>query len=173
MENEYLPVLERIAVALERIADGGNSLASAVPRESTADHARQTLLAKFEGMYITVDQGREALGMDGASAKAVGQAIAAAGFDRRRWSTGVRFAICEPGGHCSGSPVVLPDNLEAAVESARVARQKGKGNIDAKAILYTAYLMDGKQAKPSQVTPLHVAEVKRLYPDFGDAAPAE
>jgi hypothetical protein len=165
MDQHVVSLLERIAASLEKIAASESGF-TAGPHEPKSQQVRETLLQKFEGQYITVDQARVALGMDGSSSKAVGQVVSAAGFERRRWSSGVRFAICEPGGTCVGSPVVLPDNLEDAVAAAREAKAKFGRVTPAQGIIYGAYLMQGKSAKPSQVTEQHVAEVKRLYPEF-------
>lgn len=168
MEAKIESLLERIAIAVEAIAARESSYAADGSRAPVAERVRQTLLGRFEGLYITVDQAREALGMDGASSKAVAQTVAAAGFERRRWATGVRFAICEPGGTCAGSPVVLPENLEDAVQAARTAKSKFGRNTNASGVLYGAYLMQGHTAKPSQVTDQHIAEVRKLYPEFAE-----
>jgi len=104
--------------------------------------------------------------MTDASSKAVGQVLAAAGFERRRWATGVRFAICEPGGNCSGSPITLPENLADAVEAARAALKNYGRKTDARGVIYGAYLMQGVTAKPSLVTAAHIEEVLRQYPEF-------
>lgn len=164
-ESKLLALLERGVIALEAIARrSGNGEAVVSPHEPVAEQNRKTLLSRFEGLYITIDQARDALKMGGASSKAVGAAVSAAGFDRRRWSDGVKFAICEPGGTCVGAPVVLPDNLDESVQMAKAAKENHGRKITAEQVLYGAYLMAGKTAKPSQVTPQHLSEVRRLYP---------
>lgn len=168
-ESKLLGLLERGVAALEAIAQHLGTGEMPTANEPMADQTRKILMSQFEGLYITIDQARDALKMHGASGKAVGAVVAAAGFERRRWSTGVRFAICEPGGTCVGAPVVLPDNLDYSVEMAKAAKEKDGRKITAEQVLYGAYLMAGKTAKPSQVTPQHVAEVKRLYPGLFDA----
>jgi len=167
MDDQILSLLERCAVALEKIAEGGFAHSSSPSvMDSTANQTRKILMGRFDGLYITVDQARDALGMTDASSKAVGRVVAAAGFERRRWANGVKFAICEPGGICAGAPVVLPDNLEESAVALRIARDKYGKPATAQAVIYGAYIMQGKTVKQNQVTPQHIAEVKRLYPEF-------
>jgi hypothetical protein len=168
-ESKLLALIERGVIALEAIAQqsGGETVPTA--HEPKAEQTRKTLMHRFEGQYISIEQARDALGMHGTSSKAVGMVVSAAGFERKRWATGVRFAICEPGGVCTGAPVVLPDNLDDAAQMAKEAKSKHGRKTTPEQVLYGAYLMSGKTVKPSQVTPQHIAEVKRLYPGLFDA----
>jgi hypothetical protein len=169
MEPEYLTLFKRAVDALERIADNldrdGHHETPSV-REPQSERTRDILMSKFEGLYITIEQAREALAMHDASAKAVGQVVAAAGFEKRRWASGIKFAICKPGGQCQGSPVVLPDNLDEAAAAARIGSRKSGRATDARGLLYGAYLMQGVTAKPSQVTRAHIEEAHKLFPEF-------
>lgn len=169
MEQELMVVLDRIAVALERIADSmeaGEPLAPANPTKN-AD-LRTCMLAKFAGQLVTIEEAREALGgtwLD-ASAKAIGQALSAAGFERRRWSTGVKYAINADGSReVGGAPIQMPAKLHESVEQAREAKAKFGRKLSAEQVLFAAYLLAGAPAKPNQVTAQHVAEVHRLYPN--------
>jgi len=168
MDTELYALAERFVIAVEKIADRLNAEHAPSVREPMTERTRETLLKRYEGTYITVDQAREELGMINASSKAVGAVLTAAGFERKRWSTGIRFAICEPGGTCVGAPVTLPDNLEESVIAARVAREKHGKTPTIQGIIYGAYLMQGVTAKPTQVTPAHIEEVKRRYPEFAE-----
>lgn len=155
---------ERMAAALERIAKG-SAAGEIVTVEPKIDRVRDVLMARFKGTYVSVSQARDALGMTDASSKEIGKLLTAAGFERRRWAQGVRFAICEPGGVCVGSPVTLPDNLDESMQAARVAQERTGRKPTPEGVLYGAYLMQGVTAKSSQVTDQHIEEVKRLYPD--------
>jgi len=61
------------------------------------DHVRRVLIDRHEGQYVTIQQGRDALGLKDASAKAIGALLAEAGFERLRRSDGIRFGISKPG----------------------------------------------------------------------------
>lgn len=169
MEQELMGVLDRIATALERIAESmeaGETLTPANPSKN-AD-LRTCMLAKFAGQLVTIEEARDALGgtWQDASAKAIGQALSAAGFERRRWSTGVKYAINADGSReAGGAPIAMPERLHDSVEQAREAKTKFNKKLTAEDVLYGAYLLAGTPAKPNQVTPQHVAEVRRLYPN--------
>lgn len=154
---------ERMAAALERIAKGA-AAGEVTTVEPKIDRVHDILMGRFEGTYITIPQAREAIGMPDTSSKEIGKLLTAAGFERRRWSDGVRFAICKPGGVCVGSPVTLPDNLDQSMDAARVAQQRTGRKPTPEGVLYGAYLMQGVTAKPSQATDQHILEVRRLYP---------
>lgn len=163
--KEGLALLERVAVALETIAQKLGDDGKPTPREPMIEQTRKTLLAKHEGQYITVDQARDALGLVDASAKAIGQIVTAAGFERKRWSDGVKFAICEPGGVVVAQHIKLPENIEDAIENARAAKKKNGKQLTPRQVLAGAYLMQGVNAKSSQITDAHCLELKRQYPD--------
>ncbi|MDR3548462.1 MAG: hypothetical protein P4M11_09405, partial [Candidatus Pacebacteria bacterium] len=136
---------ERMATALERIAKGG-SIPDTPVIEPRIDRVRDTMMSRFKGAYVSVTQARDALGMHESSSKEIGKLLTAAGFERRRWAQGVRFAICEPGGVCVGSPVTLPDNLDESMQAARVAQERTGRKPSPEGVLYGAYLMQGVTA---------------------------
>ncbi|HEV2679426.1 MAG TPA: hypothetical protein VGV14_02905 [Rhodanobacter sp.] len=168
MDAHTTALLERIAAALEKIAAQNASSTAPTAREPLTERTREIMLSMFHGVYVSVDEAREALGMTGASSKAVGQVLTAAGFERKRWASGVRFAICEPGGTCVGSPITLPDNLDASVAAAREAFKKTGRKTPIQGLIYGAYMMQGITPKPSQATQAHIDEVSKLYPDFAE-----
>lgn len=161
--DELLHTLKRIAVALETIAANG-SFTAVNPGQSelTPEQFRARMVEAHNHELVTVDQVRATLDRSDLSNRAIGTLMRMAGFERRRFSEGVRYVIGEVNEGSPGRPLVMPTNMDQMIVEAR----KFPHNMVASKFLGICMRQEGMALR---ITAAHIDALHARYPgEFRD-----